>query len=423
MPTANCQLLLMPDIDLTQLRSDKWRLNGIPARTIEDARSFLESVGFCMMYPQRNTVLAPTFIGAWVGSDENLPTWQHAFADPRAQEATTLMVRMLREHDAYEANLFNENALLIASSIFPYFYALSGDRNPKQAPKAGPRSEYSQLAVDTFALIQRKGPISKQQMREDLGGSVSLVALDRALGELWSRLRITRVDYDNSGGSSWDVLYRWSPDAVREGMEISVGEALSFLISKYLDCVIAADQQEIELFFGNFVPRSRVKDSVNLLLNARELSHVRVGNRLLVQITPAKSAVVHAPIPRPKPVARRPSEQRAPARFSSSKPSGPRPPGLRPVGTRPAGSRPSGPRPSGPRPPSSRPSGPRFSDSKPSGSRPPSSRPSGPRPAGSKFSGPRSSRPSGPRPPGSRPSGPRSPGSKPRGPRPPQRRP
>jgi hypothetical protein len=380
----------MPDIDLNQLRSGKWRLNGIPARTIEDARSFLESVGFCMMYPQRNTVLAPTFIGAWVGSDENLPTWQHAFADPRAQDATALMVRMLRERDAYEANLFNENALLVASSIFPYFYALSGDRNPKQPPKAGPRSEYSQLACDTFALIQRKGPISKQQMREDLGGSVSLVALDRALGELWSRLRITRVDYDTPGGSSWDVLYRWSPDAVREGMEISVGEALSFLISKYLDCVIAADQQEIELFFGNFVSRSRVKDAVNLLLNARELSYVRVGNRLLLQITPAKSAIVHAPVPRPKAVARRLSEQRPAARSANPRFSGPRPPG--------------------PRPPGSRPPVPRS----------PSSRPAGSRPSSPKFPGSKSS---GPRPPGSRPAGPRPPGSRPRGPRPPQRRP
>jgi hypothetical protein len=36
----------MPDLDLDQLRNDKWRLNGIPARTIEDARSFLESGGF-----------------------------------------------------------------------------------------------------------------------------------------------------------------------------------------------------------------------------------------------------------------------------------------------------------------------------------------------------------------------------------------
>ena len=39
------------------------------------------------------------------------------------------------------------------------------------------------------------------------------------------------------------------------------GEALSALLSKYLDCVIAADQQEVESFFGNFVPRSRVKRS------------------------------------------------------------------------------------------------------------------------------------------------------------------
>jgi Winged helix DNA-binding domain len=411
----------MPDIDLDQLRDDKWRLNGIPARTIEDARSFLESVGFCMMYPQRQTVLAPTFIGAWVGSDRDLPTWQHAFADPRAQEATTLMVRMLRERDAYEANLFNENALLVAASIFPYFYALAGDRNPKQPPKAGPRSEYSQLASDTFALIQRKGPISKQQMREDLGGSVSLVALDRALGELWSRLRITRVDYDNERGSSWDVLYRWSPDAVREGMEISVGEALSFLISKYLDCVIAADQQEIELFFGNFVSRSRVKDAVNLLLNARELSYVRVGNRVLLEITPSKAPLVHAPVPRPKPVARRPDERRPSGkrasgpRFSGPKFSGPRPASARPAGAGPAGSNPPGTRPSDRRPPDARPSGPR----------PPIARPTGPRPPGSRFSGPRSpgSRPSGPRPPGSRPSGRRSPGAKPRGPGPPRRRP
>jgi hypothetical protein len=416
MQDASSHKLFMPDIDLEQLRDDKWRLNGIPARTIEDARSFLESVGFCMMYPQRQTVLAPTFIGAWVGSDENLPTWQHAFADPRAQEATTLMVRMLRERDAYEANLFNENALLVAASIFPYFYALAGDRSPKQPPKAGPRSEYSQLAADTFALIQRKGPISKQQMREDLGGSVSLVALDHMLGELWSRLRITRVDYDNQGGSSWDVLYRWSPEAVREGMEISVGEALSFLISKYLDCVIAADQQEIELFFGNFVSRSRVKDAVNLLLNARELSYVRVGNRLLLEITPAKAAVVHAPVPRPKPVARR-SDQRRPSSTRSS--------GSRFSSPRPAGARPAGPSEVGSTPPRTMPSDPRPARAKPSGPRPPGSRPSGPRPPGSRFSSPRSpgSGPSGPRPPGSRPSGPRSPGAKPRGPRPPRRGP
>ncbi len=286
----------MTEQELQQLRREKWHLSGNPVHTIEEARGFIESVGFCLMYPLRPPVLVPSFIGAFIGSDDRLPNWQHAFADTRAQEATELMVRLLRERGAYEANLFDENSgFLVAASVFPYFYALVGERNPKQAPKAGRRSEYSQLALDTFEVIRRDGPISKQKMRETLGGSISFVALDHALGELWSKLRITRVDYNPNEGASWDVLYRWSPDAVREGVELSVVEALSALISKYLDCVIAADEQEIEGFFSNFVPRSRVKEAINALLAARELSFVHVGNRSLIQITPPKTEVVPAP--------------------------------------------------------------------------------------------------------------------------------
>jgi len=280
----------MTDQELDQLRREKWRLDGRPVRTIEEARAFLESVGFCLLYPLRPPVALPTFVGAWVGADDRLPTWQHAYADPRAREATDLMVRLLRDRSAYEANLFDENnAFLLAASVFPYFYALVGERNPKQAPKPRPRSEYSQLACDAFDLIRREGPISRQKMIESLGGSISSAALDHSLKELWSKLRITRVDYKPGEGASWDELFRWAPDAVRDGMNLSVPSGLSALLSKYLDCVIAADQQEIESFFGNFVPRSRVQEAIKALLAARELSFLRVGSRTLIQITPAKT--------------------------------------------------------------------------------------------------------------------------------------
>jgi len=280
---------VITDQELDQLRREKWHLTGKTVRTLDDARSFIESVGFSLLYPLKQPVLIPTLIGAWAGSDEKLPTWQHAFSDPRARDASELMVRLLRERDAYEGNLFDENnGLLVAASVFPYFYALVGERNPKLVPKPGPRSPYSQLACDAFAVIHREGPISKAKLQEKLGGSVSLAGLDHALGTLWSKLRITRVDYNPTEGSSWDVLYRWAPDAVAEGTGLSIVEALSALLSKYLDCVIAADQTELETFFGSFVPRSRVKESVNALLAARELSFLRVGNRSLVQITPAK---------------------------------------------------------------------------------------------------------------------------------------
>ena len=281
----------MTDQELTDLRQKKWRLDGHPVRTLDEARTFLESVGFCLMYPQKPAPLIPTFIGAWAGSEDRLPGWQQAFADPRAHEATALMVRLLRERDAYEANLFGENnPLLIAGSIFPYFYALVGERNPRNAPKAGPRSEYSELACDAFAAIHRGGPISKLKLQETLGRSISTAALDRALAELGAKLRITRVDYNSTEGSFWDLLYRWSPEAVREGIELSVPAALSASLSRYLDGVVAADQQELENFLGNFVPRSRVQEAVKALLAARELEFIRVGGRTLIQMTPPKAA-------------------------------------------------------------------------------------------------------------------------------------
>jgi hypothetical protein len=285
----------MTEIELQQLRREKWRLDGKPIRTIENARAFIESVGFCLMFPQRPALLAPTFVGAFVGDDNRLPDWQHAFADPRAAEATELMVRLLREKSAFEANLFGENnAFLISKSVFPFFYALVGERNPKLAPRAGSRSPYSALACDAFELIRRAGPISKQKMREALGGSVSLPALDKALGELWSKLRIARVDYSARDGSSWDVLSRWSPEAVKEGVNLSVAQALSALLSKYLDCVVAVEQAELESLFSNFVSRAKMKDAVNALLATREFSFVHVSGKSMLQVTPEKMAFLAA---------------------------------------------------------------------------------------------------------------------------------
>jgi 23S rRNA pseudouridine2605 synthase len=287
---------LMTDSELLEARIHKWRLDGQPVRTLDDARSFLESVGFCLMYPMRPAILLPTFVGAWLGADDKLPTRQHAYNDPRAKKATELMVRALRDQAAFEAPLMDENnAFLLAASVFPYFYALVGERNPKQPPALGPRSPYSPLACDAFEIIRRRGPISKNKLGEMLGGSVSDAGLDRGLSELWAKLRITRVDYSAEQGSVWDELSRWAPDVVREGVGISVPEALSALVSKYLDCVVAVDESEAIKFLANFVPSTRVKEGIHALLSARELSFVLVGSKSLLQVTPPKQAYIPKP--------------------------------------------------------------------------------------------------------------------------------
>jgi hypothetical protein len=128
----------MTEQDLQEHRREKWRLDGKPIRTIEDARKFVEGVGFCLMYPVRPSMPVPTFIGAFVGSDNRLPTWQHAYSDPRAAEATELMVRLLRERSAYEANILEENnPFLVAASAFPFFMPWWASAIPSWRPSRG----------------------------------------------------------------------------------------------------------------------------------------------------------------------------------------------------------------------------------------------------------------------------------------------
>jgi hypothetical protein len=290
----------MHEQQLQEMRRERWRLNGQPVRTLDDARAFIDAMGFCLLYPQRPPVLVPTFVGAYKGGDEKLPTAQMAFADPEAHAAKDLMVRLLREKTAYEANVFADNNFIVSASVFPYFYGLVGDRNPRQAPKTGARSEYSPLAAHAFQHIQKEGPIPKHRLRELLGGEISEAALDRALDELWARLRITRVDYEPEQGVYWDVLIRWSPDAVKEGMHVSVAESLTALVSKYLDCVVATPQEEVEQFFSHFIGRSRVREAINALQAARELSFVHVGGRVMLQVASTEAPPVREFKPRPK---------------------------------------------------------------------------------------------------------------------------
>lgn len=278
----------MTDTELQQQRRAKWRVDGNAVRTIEDARAFLEDVGFCLIYPLRPPLPLPTWIGAYVGSDERLPGARQAFSDPRAGEAEELMLRLLREKSAFESNLLGESNILVAASLFPYFYALVAAQEKKGTAKG---EKLSPLANDTYKVIQAKGPLAKQQLRALLKGDLSTSALDRALAELWSRLRITRVGHLPDEGAVWDTFARWAPKQVKEGAALSTAEALSAMLSKYLDAAIAADQPEIEDVLSHFAPRSRIKESVNALLAARELSFLHLGNRNLIQITPARTDV------------------------------------------------------------------------------------------------------------------------------------
>ncbi|HKD82548.1 MAG TPA: crosslink repair DNA glycosylase YcaQ family protein [Candidatus Angelobacter sp.] len=277
----------MTEQELTEHRAANWRTGGSAVQTIEEGRAFVDAVGFCLQYPERLLPLVPSFIGAFAGSATGLPDAKRAFSDPRAQQATDLLVGLLREKSAFEMILPGDLTLISSAPLFPFFYALIGDRTPKSPPKIKAQgAAVSALGMRVFAVLQEHGPLSKGQLQQRVGGEASITALERALSELWSILKITRVGYTPDEGAQWDVLYRWAPQAVKEGIQISQPEAISALVSKYLEASVAAEQEEIEQFFSNLTSRSKIREAVNALLQARELSFVTVGSRTLIRMTP-----------------------------------------------------------------------------------------------------------------------------------------
>jgi hypothetical protein len=157
-----------------------------------------------------------------------------------------------------------------------------------------------------FNALQKNRAMSKQQLADKLGGSLTDTALDRALHDLWSRLRITRVDYRLDEGTFWDVLMRWAPDAVKEGIEISVPAALSAMVSKYVEAAIAVTAREVEDFFSAMASRAKVHDAVNALLATREFTIAQVGNQSMLTVAARQRAAEQLAHQRSQPIARRP---------------------------------------------------------------------------------------------------------------------
>ena len=286
--------------DLKKERQQKWNVadSARPLRTLDDGREFLNGVGFCLAYPVRS-LPAPTFIGAYNGSEENLPSAKQAFEDENAQAATELIVRLLKEKAAFEVAFGEDASLLVSAAEFPYFYALVGDRNPKVAPSPGPRGEQA-LTTHTFEIIDEHGPISEDEMRRKLGREISRNAIEKVLHTLWSKLRIVRVDEGLENGEPvepvWDMMHRFAPEQINRGKQISAVEALSALISKYLETVISAEQKDVEEFFSRLVPRSRVTEVCKAMLGAQEFTFVQVSGKTMLRLASRGGDAEHVPV-------------------------------------------------------------------------------------------------------------------------------
>jgi len=262
---------------LEAARAERMRHNGLGALTLEETRTWIEETGLCLFLPRKQftSSVAPSFVEAIAGKRDATP-------DPRQiATAEELLVRLENDGVAVRLNLSGQPGeqpdFVVAAWVLPYVYALRGDRDWRRNPQLTGSRAVSQLAVQAYKLLEANDS-TISQLKHALGREVSESAVVRAITELWQQLRIIPTIAAAGQPAKWQLLRHRYQKAIAEGASTSQVTAISVLASIYLQAVIAASMEEVELFLAPLTARSKVREVLRGLVATRQVHTISMGH-------------------------------------------------------------------------------------------------------------------------------------------------
>jgi uncharacterized membrane protein YgcG len=258
-------------------RAERLRLNGNGALTLEDARTWIEETGLCLFLPRRqfSVGVAPSFVEAISGSRNPTPDPKHIAL------AEELLVRLETDGVAVRLNLLGQPGeqpdFVVAAWVLPYVYALRGDRDWRRVPQLTGSRQVSQLAIQAYKQLET-GDATIPQLKHTLGKEVTEGAVLRAITELWQQLRIIPIVSAPGKPAHWQLLRQRFQKAIAEGASTSQVTAISVLASIYLQAVIAASMEEVEVFLAPLTARSKVREVLRGLVATRQVHTISLGH-------------------------------------------------------------------------------------------------------------------------------------------------
>jgi hypothetical protein len=258
-------------------RAERMRLNGDGTFTLEDARTWIEETGLCLFLPRKqySSFVAPSFVEAVAGEHNSAP------AAKTIAQAEDLLVRLETDGVAVRLNLLGQPGeqpdFVVASWVLPYVYALRGDRDWRRSPQLTGSRAVSQLAIQAYKHLEA-ADATIPQLKHALGREVTESAVLRAITELWQQLRIIPVIAAPGRTPQWQLLRVRYQKAIAEGASTSQVTAISVLASIYLQAVITASMEEVELFLAPLTARSKVREVLRGLVATRQVHTISMGH-------------------------------------------------------------------------------------------------------------------------------------------------
>jgi 23S rRNA pseudouridine2605 synthase len=262
---------------LEAARAERMRQNGHGALTLDDTRTWMEETGLCLFLPRRqfSTSLAPSFVEAVAGHRNGTP-------DPRQiAAAEELLVRLELEGVVVRLNLLGQPGeqpdYVVAAWVLPYVYALRGDRDWRRSPQLTGSRQVSPLAIQAYKHLESADQ-TIAELKQALGQGVSETAVLRAITELWQQLRIIPVVAAPGKAAKWQLLRHRFQKAIAEGASTSQVTAISVLASIFLQAVIAASMEEVEVFLSPLTARSKIREVIRGLVATRQVHTLSLGH-------------------------------------------------------------------------------------------------------------------------------------------------
>ncbi|MGD1996420.1 MAG: hypothetical protein PVH62_06570 [Anaerolineae bacterium] len=220
--------------------------------TVDDARVFVEEVGFCHFWPIKGVEL-PSLFHAIAGRVRSVPM-NHD--DPDNHKCWSWKDSSLDKRWWYYGKLLRRRATLVSMAELLNFYALSenyGDLYDYQdLYRAGKMSAEAKLIYET---LLEHGPLDTVRLRREarMSSKSSQSRFKRGLVELQVGLKVLPVGVAEAGAWGYAFVYelfqRWFPEVPQEARPIKRSEARRHLVQRYLDNVVAAERKMVGKVF------------------------------------------------------------------------------------------------------------------------------------------------------------------------------
>jgi hypothetical protein len=259
-------------------------------RTVEEARAFVDEVGFCHFWPIKGAEL-PNLFHAIAGRVRPVPM-EHG--DPDISKCWGWKDQSLGKRWWYYGKLLRRRATLVSLDLLPAFYACTenyGDLlDYLEEYRAGTMTAEAKWIYD--ALLEY-GPLDTIRLRREarMSAESAKSRFDRALVELQVGLKVLPIGVAEVGAWNYAFTYelfqRWFPEVPEQARAIKRSEARRVLVQRYLDNVVAADRKMIAKVFHVLKWTSRELDrTIAALLEEGKIQEVQVKGMKQLQLVP-----------------------------------------------------------------------------------------------------------------------------------------